>query len=158
MHASCCFNRVNATWSAGARRGGLARQFCCGVCVPGTRVHPACPTCAAGHRGKPRGSKERPVGRVLLRERYMYIEPVRIRKVWETTEGAWLHLAGSQLTVMVAPNNVSGFVPPMDLPPYQHAVSYERSCRSVKAARSSCPLYDESSSIVSFWKFWKKCQ
>lgn len=63
---------------------------------------------------------------------YMYIESVRIRKVRETTEGAWLHLAGSQLTVMVAPNNVSGFVPPVDLPPYQHTVPYERSRCSVK--------------------------
>lgn len=105
---------MNTVWSAEVRRGGLlARQPRHRVRVSIRAVHPARLTCAEGsqeNRRKDRGES------LVMRARY-----IRTRAyIYERYEGPprarasiWPVLRS---TVIVAPDNVSGFVPPMDLP------------------------------------------
>lgn len=106
--------------------------LCRGVCVPGTHGAPRSADVCYGAQRKTKRIEEK-TRREGLVTRAIYTNPRADTKgTRETTKGAWLHLAGSRLTVMVAPDNVSGFVPPMDLPPFQQAVSYEGSRHSIK--------------------------
>lgn len=144
-------------WSAEARRGGLlARQPRHGVCVPVREVHPgAADVCSRRHVGKPRGSKERPRRESRnVSDIYIYTNPCVYAR-YERPPRASTSIWPVRPTVMVALDNVSGFMPPTDfLPinvPFYTKDHFVRSSRKERRRALKYLLSYVCTAIVSFF-------